>query len=355
MFPLVKINSSELSFPSTTGRSEECNFHSKNPLNNLSKNRYFPYLQDLGRLIQKPKTDANSSNIPNKRPHSFRQISQIKYIKEIYSESEVFTQNIEGNKEKENYINEDLNEEKESEIILENKEKYRKNIEDYNKNKNSKKRLKKTLNKRTSNLKNENINDFNEKFPKIQRMLDDIMKDNDDDDKNMLKNRNHVNDAEENTDKYDKTKENMIIHDNVDAFDINYEKYYDERFLGAKCKFFSFKQKNERFKEKISNKNNMNLMDFKKEIAKFKCVQASIEKNISKIKENYNKKQIMIKNLGIPLPNLNRNFKEKPKNTEIKSYRQETRRKNTINYSNNSKDDTKLGIFFSKICIFFTL
>ena len=46
MFPVLK-NQSELSFPSTTGRSDDLLRSKSNP--------YFPYLQDLRRLIQKPK------------------------------------------------------------------------------------------------------------------------------------------------------------------------------------------------------------------------------------------------------------------------------------------------------------
>ena len=82
MFPVLK-NQSELSFPSTTGRSDDLLRGKSNP--------YFPYLQDLRRLIQKPKL-SKTKKPQTQRPESLHVENEKnkKYVKKAESFRDYF-------------------------------------------------------------------------------------------------------------------------------------------------------------------------------------------------------------------------------------------------------------------------
>ncbi len=293
MFPSLKNSSSEFSFPFKTGRSEDC---SKNRLDFFSKNPYFPYFQDLRRLIPNPKLLFKPDQ---KRPQSLNENVKNDFYSGLHiNKMAFFEKQLKG-------AYDGLKEIKEKDHFLQ-KEGRKRGIKQKDSSKNK-------LNRSTV-MENERKNQFESKLSINDKFIIDNIKEN-----------NHQNyDLPEllyqnNKKIYEIIKENQRKQENQNLNEFsekNEKKITDGRLLAAKTKFFSLEEKNEKFK-----RNNSNPKDFHNEMSQFQSLQQFTLK-------------IPQKN-SIILPKIFKN----------NSYRGEIMKKNEAEYENVSKDNSKIGFF----------
>jgi len=279
MLPLLK-NHSELSYPSTTGRSDDIlgkRF--------ISNSVYFPYLQDLRLAIQKPQLLKNK-DFKIKRPDS------------LHAEyKEKFEKNQEPSREEkeQNYY--------ESPDFIKKLKNFKK--------KSSRRKAKTPLNK-TTNHENVKPKDFKEKFPRLDKLIDSIIQ------------------IEEN--------KSEMIYNNVEMekeWHNDEKKTHFERFLGAQLKFFSYKEKNQILKDKCHTK----FVDLD-ELNKFKLkIQEIGPKKNLQLKSQSQRTHFQKKSFSVPLV-INNHLKAEPK-MEIQSFREEKMKRSGTFIKTNKKKSGK--------------
>lgn len=219
IFPKIK-NPSDSNFHSggicKSGRSDDIINGSKK-----KTNMYFPYLEDLRKLIKEPQSNAKLLKPKSMHSQRLKNISEIQTLVKIQKQENFLrNQNISKSAHFQN-------------ACAQEKSKF-----------SSKTALKKTLCKEALG---EKMNDFDEaiKFPRINFLIDNMMS-------KMENNSGEKGDLCEtdyniSTDKY----ENNL---------------YNEKFLIASYKFFSYKQKNEIIKEQIEKKKQINANNVNNEL-----------------------------------------------------------------------------------------